>query len=300
MKIFRMLLLKDYVTLGNCVCGALSICFSILGLFTPRDLPWGFWFSSAFIFLGMAFDLADGWVARKLNQANEIGVQIDSLSDEITFVVAPGILVFSYFGIYWNPYTPPNPLFLIHMLLIIFGVCFLIACGTTRLAWFNVEDTEGYQGLPTPMTALMVVALYWNDLFARYNGLPGSDITGIYLYLNIFFLFFSLPVVLLFFLILFGFCNISDYLRYSDRIRKKTGFILPLIIITSAVGIFFGLTNFGIATINALNPAITLEFKVFSLFVHILVFLFICAGLGYIGLGFKTYLNQRKNQNSEK
>ncbi|MHC1590733.1 MAG: CDP-alcohol phosphatidyltransferase family protein [Candidatus Helarchaeales archaeon] len=295
MKILKMLLLKDYVTLGNCVCGALSICMTILGLFTPRELPWGFWLSSVFIFFGMTFDLADGWVARKLNQANEIGVQIDSLSDVITFVVAPAILIFAYFGIYWNE---PGPFFIINMFIIMIGVCFFVACGTTRLAWFNVEETIGYRGLPTPITALMLVSLYWNDLYSRYNGLPGSDITFLYGYLNQFFMLFSLPGVLLFFMILFGFCNISDHLRFSDKIRKKSGFIIPLVIIASAFGAIIGLINYFLSIANVIfsttSPAI-LEIKFFSMVVHLLILMFFSACLAFIGLGFKNYLRIRNN-----
>lgn len=299
MKIFKMLLLKDYVTLGNCVCGTLSICFSIIGLFSPRTEPWGFWVAAIFIYFGMMFDLADGWVARRLNQANEIGIQIDSLSDVITFAVAPAIFCFTYFGIYWNTWGMTDPRYFMHLGFVLAGSLVFVACGVIRLAWFNVEEPEGYQGLPTPMTALLVLLLYYNDVFNRYHIIAGSEIAPIYAAgLYNFFLFFNLPTTICILLIFFGFCNITDYIRFGQGIRKKTGIIIPLIIIVSILGIFFAMLDWVIFLLINQPGLLPVQLKFPSMLTHILLFVFFCAGFGLIGYGVKTYLGVRKEKKS--
>lgn len=93
------------------------------------------------------FDVLDGWVARITHTATRFGIEINSLSDVISFGVAPGFLVYTWslesFGrIGW------------------LGSFFLVACAALRLARFNVQmggaEKKHFTGLPTPAAALVI------------------------------------------------------------------------------------------------------------------------------------------------
>lgn len=99
------------------------------------------------IMIASIFDVLDGWVARLTHTATRFGIEIDSLSDVISFGVAPGILVYTWtlssFGrIGW------------------LGSFFLVACAALRLARFNVQmgsaEKKHFTGLPTPASALVI------------------------------------------------------------------------------------------------------------------------------------------------
>lgn len=93
-------------------------------------------YSVLFIFIAAFLDRYDGKVARKFNQESELGKQLDSMGDIISFGVAPALLMYE-------------------MTLMEFGAAGMfmaivyIACGALRLARFNVMDATGYfVGLP--------------------------------------------------------------------------------------------------------------------------------------------------------
>lgn len=99
------------------------------------------------IMIASVFDVLDGWVARLTHTATRFGIEIDSLSDVISFGVAPGILVYTWtlssFGkVGW------------------LGSFFLVACAALRLARFNVQmggaEKKHFTGLPTPAAALVI------------------------------------------------------------------------------------------------------------------------------------------------
>lgn len=97
------------------------------------------------------FDVLDGWVARITRTTTKFGIQIDSLTDVISFGVAPGILVYSWslraFSIGWISIGW-------------IASFFLVACAALRLARFNVqmgsEEKKHFTGLPTPAAAIVI------------------------------------------------------------------------------------------------------------------------------------------------
>ncbi|CAF0725804.1 unnamed protein product [Adineta steineri] len=124
------------LTLGNLTCGLFSLILAINGLHR---------FSAIFIFIAAAFDLFDGRVARALGITSDIGAQLDSLADVVSFGVAPAILA----------HTIQNWSFL----MVIAFVSFPLA-GAWRLARFNVHPTQGhFVGLPIPAAGLAVAFL---------------------------------------------------------------------------------------------------------------------------------------------
>jgi len=106
------------------------------------------------IFLAAMADRFDGAVARKFEIESELGKQLDSLCDLISFGVAPALLVYL---VALNELGPWG----------MFFTAFFIACGAFRLARFNVTPANGYFiGIPIPVTACILAffALFSNNL----------------------------------------------------------------------------------------------------------------------------------------
>jgi CDP-diacylglycerol--serine O-phosphatidyltransferase len=131
-------LLPNLITLSSMFSGFYSIIASF-----NSDYERAAWA----ILVASVFDVLDGWVARMTHTATRFGIEIDSLSDAISFGVAPGVLVYSWslqsFGkIGW------------------LGAFFMVACAALRLARFNVqmgsEEKKHFTGLPSPAAALMI------------------------------------------------------------------------------------------------------------------------------------------------
>jgi CDP-diacylglycerol--serine O-phosphatidyltransferase len=107
----------------------------------------------------MLFDMLDGSVARLMRQTSELGAQLDSLCDAISFGVAPAFLMLQFVTNELDRYGgidyPGRLLWTIGML--------YAMCAIMRLARFNVEtdedDTHGeFSGLPSPAAAGVVAA----------------------------------------------------------------------------------------------------------------------------------------------
>ena len=109
-----------------------------------------------FIVLGAIFDFFDGMVARLLKVSSPLGVQMDSLADDVTFGLAPAAVVFSFMR------NLPLPAFMLPVADIFPYYAFLIAVfSAVRLAKFNIDTRQKstFIGLPTPANALFWVSL---------------------------------------------------------------------------------------------------------------------------------------------
>jgi len=135
---------KDYITLCGAAFGFLAVVATVIG--TRSFIVLGF----VFVFCALITDMLDGYVARKTGTANEIGTQIDSLSDSLSFGVAPAILTFQSFrtgGVY-------------DIFIAIGCICFVIGA-FLRLARFNLSDNNAeYTGVPTPLTAICMLLFF--------------------------------------------------------------------------------------------------------------------------------------------
>lgn len=125
----------------NLLCGFLALTQVQEGAFVM---------SCWLIVLAGFFDLMDGMMARLTDADSPFGVQLDSLSDVVSFGVAPSFLVYAY------ALSASGPLGMI--------VAALPAlCGSVRLARYNVnkneDGKEGFEGLPIPGQAIAIVAL---------------------------------------------------------------------------------------------------------------------------------------------
>ena len=148
--------LPTLLTLCNAACGFGSITFSAkAAAWTARaDMDVNDLFlAGLLIFAAMVFDLLDGHVARLTKQTSDLGRQLDSLCDVISFGLAPALIVlkFSY-------HYHPRFLWVVALLYLI--------CVVLRLARFNVESetAEGdvhasFRGLPSPAAAGTIASL---------------------------------------------------------------------------------------------------------------------------------------------
>lgn len=130
--------LPNVLTICNIAMGLSSIITASLGNFTLAGL---------LIIIGAVFDRLDGHVARKYELTSEMGKQLDSLSDLITFGIAPSI---SLFLLSFTEYF---------VLGFILSVLF-VACGAYRLARYNILEFSGvYTGLPITIAGFLLALL---------------------------------------------------------------------------------------------------------------------------------------------
>lgn len=131
----------NLITLCNMSFGGAAIMATINELYS---------YSVLFIFIAAFLDRYDGKVARKFNQESELGKQLDSMGDIISFGVAPALLMYE-------------------VVITDFGVAGMamtvvyIVCGALRLARFNVMDATGYfVGLPiTAAGTLLTLSFFF-------------------------------------------------------------------------------------------------------------------------------------------
>lgn len=146
--------IKKHIPNAITCCNLFSGCIACVMAFKGD-----FHLAMAFIVLGAVFDFFDGMVARLLGVSSPMGVQIDSLADDITFGIAPATIVFSFMQT-----KLLYPLYLSSVLCVLPYVAFLIAVFSAyRLAKFNIDtrQTSTFIGLPTPANAL-----FWSSLIA--------------------------------------------------------------------------------------------------------------------------------------
>lgn len=163
--------IPNIFTLLNLFFGCLAIV-SILqnGIsiqFTPLgdqfiDLPESIWMASLFIGLAALIDFLDGFVARALGASSELGKQLDSLADVVSFGVAPGMILYQFLRLAWAK-EPAG----IDVSWWVLAPAFVLPCAAAyRLATFNLDNRQqyGFIGMPTPAVGLMVASfplIYW-------------------------------------------------------------------------------------------------------------------------------------------
>jgi CDP-diacylglycerol---serine O-phosphatidyltransferase len=141
----------DFFTLGNASSGTIAI-FLCLN-FIAEGRTQFFWIAFVLLFIALACDIFDGYWARRSKRQSVLGADLDSLSDIISFGVAPAVLGFTL-GMRggWDMAI----------------LAYFVVCGISRLARFNVTAealSEGtgkvkyFEGTPIPTSILIVVLL---------------------------------------------------------------------------------------------------------------------------------------------
>jgi CDP-diacylglycerol--serine O-phosphatidyltransferase len=158
--------LADFFTLGNAACGVGAVFLAMLFL-ASGDLT-HFYLSAALAPAAFAFDVLDGRIARARHQHSALGRELDSLSDVISFGVAPAALGFAA-GLQggWDAAA------------LVYFVC----CGVSRLARYNVtaESLSGasgkvayFEGTPIPTSVVLTGLL----ALAAWQGRIGDALWG--------------------------------------------------------------------------------------------------------------------------
>ncbi|MCX6293616.1 MAG: CDP-diacylglycerol--serine O-phosphatidyltransferase [Sphingobacteriales bacterium] len=126
------------------------------------DIPEKIWMASLFIGLAGVIDFLDGFVARLLNASSEMGKQLDSLADVVSFGVAPSMIVYQFLRRSFAAAEGG-----IEVSLILLMPAFIIAMAAAyRLAKFNLDTTQSkvFKGMPTPAVGLFIASfplIYW-------------------------------------------------------------------------------------------------------------------------------------------
>lgn len=224
--------IANLLTSMNLICGMLSILFCFSGQLD---------FAVYAIFLGALFDFADGFVARKFNLISDLGKQLDSLSDLVTFGIAPGFLMFfmiilgvdsstlieassknqTFYEYYviqefftWvnaTFYDIPNK-FDASIKYLPFMACFIPFFALFRLAKFNIDkqQTKNFIGFPTPLTAIIF------SFFPLYFAINMESWSKELEMIHVIFDCYTLAVIVL----LFSSCMLMPFPLMSLKIQK--------------------------------------------------------------------------------
>lgn len=145
----RLFTVPNMLTLANLLAGAAAVVATL----QYHAYETAFWL----IIAAAVCDFLDGFAARLLRQVSPLGVQLDSLADDISFGLAPSIVMFDIYAHSSSLFNFPAEV----MEPLKYGVLIIAAFSALRLAKFNIDATQTseFTGLPTPANALMLMSL---------------------------------------------------------------------------------------------------------------------------------------------
>lgn len=141
--------LANAITLGNLFSGCVGAIHLILGDYQTTSIC---------LILSLILDFFDGFVARALKSNSNLGVQLDSLADMVSFGLVPGLTMFKIlepFGNNLSGFTLPFEVKYFGLLITLFSCL--------RLAIFNLDEDQKYyfKGLNTPSNTILIFGLYY-------------------------------------------------------------------------------------------------------------------------------------------
>lgn len=238
MQIRLSYLLPNMVTTAALCCGFYAVLSSSDGRFH---------YAAVLIFIAMIFDGLDGRVARLTGAESEFGVQYDSLSDLISFGVAPAMAMYQW-SLHLTSTISNVPSRLGWLAAFIY-----VACTAFRLARFNVFagkiDKAFFMGLPSPAAAGVIAGFVW--LGTRFQWAPRTMV-----------------IICTILLILCGLAMISN-IRYfsfktmkSDKRKVPFWLVIVLGIVLGSILIEPALMLFILFLLYALHGPVLLFFKI--------------------------------------
>lgn len=162
----KFIAISDVMSLLNMSCGFLSIVSAL-----NHNLE----LAALLMIFAIMFDSVDGWVARKTERNDTLGFgkNIDSLSDVVSFGVAPAVFVYSTMN------TTPAIIQQIGTIVSLF----IVICGVLRLTRYNVIadklDTKDFIGFPIPGIAFIIATLYLSGIYNAYLALILSIVVSL-------------------------------------------------------------------------------------------------------------------------
>ena len=164
--------IPNLFTLLNLLFGCIAIVYTLQnGIVITADaegallldIPEKIWMASLFIVLAAVVDFLDGFVARLFNASSEMGKQLDSLADVVSFGVAPGIIIYQFLRLSFAQEEGGVNTSVLWLL-----PAFVLPCAAAwRLAKFNLDNSQSFsfKGMPVPAVGIFVASLpliYWN------------------------------------------------------------------------------------------------------------------------------------------
>jgi len=145
--------LADWFTLANAICG-MGALFAMLSYLQTTEIR-HIYYAGALVFAALVFDVLDGRIARWRRVTSGIGRELDSLSDVISFGVAPAVIGYGcgMQGFYDR-----------------IILAYFVGCGVSRLARYNVtadalseggDKVKYFEGTPIPTSLVLVLLMVW-------------------------------------------------------------------------------------------------------------------------------------------
>ncbi|MDX9966128.1 MAG: CDP-alcohol phosphatidyltransferase family protein [Sulfuricurvum sp.] len=149
--------LANLFTMANITCGLLATYFVTQHQFV---------YAVILAWMGGAFDIFDGKIARKYALSNEFGVQLDSFADFLSFVLVPTFFIFE--GVYAQLSGFP-------LILASIASIYYVISGLRRLIQFNINTDAGevskyFTGVPTPLGAILLWLVWLGSGFIGWMG----------------------------------------------------------------------------------------------------------------------------------
>ena len=187
----------------------------------PEKLTW-----AAFCIIGAAIiDFLDGFLARAMKATSTMGKQLDSLSDVVSFGVAPGVIIYQFLRLGFAREENGLDISIVWLL-----PAFIISLAAAyRLAKFNLDESQSiiFKGLPVPAVGLLIASF---PLILHFNTITWVN----NLLINKWFLYVS--IVVLSFLMISNIPMMS--LKFSDRSIKNNRSKIILLVIAIIAAIF--------------------------------------------------------------
>lgn len=268
MRIFRKIKIADLFTFGNGITGFLAMLSFREGGWGQRMVSEELFFLPGIILivLGMVLDGIDGEVARwekkKFGVKNRIGHYLDSISDTITFCLAPAYLLYTVYAYPWKGLSAAE--WTVNILIVTAAVMVALF-GVLRLARFvsSQHKLDLFFGLPTPANAFIICVLSF-----LFHPKPGTAESSYW--------FITIPIA-----IVMSFLMISDYKypKIFGRVRIIFGGLIFFFVTSLTLRVFnikvwknltdaevFGLNLFavmalGVALFYAFGMPIIMELK---------------------------------------
>lgn len=164
-------IIPNTLTIINLLAGILAIVFVFEG--APK-------LSVILLLIAAVADLLDGLFAKLLNATSEFGKQLDSLSDLVSFGVAPSVFMYSMMK---ESINAINPDFIIQSPIItalfVYGTFLIAVFAALRLARFNIDTRKSsdFRGLPVPASTLIVIAVWLAFKQTDSDGIPHQVLT---------------------------------------------------------------------------------------------------------------------------
>jgi len=197
--------IKQYIpntlTTFNLLSGLISLTLTFEGNYV---------YASFFIFIAAVFDFLDGNAARLLKAYSELGKQLDSLADVVSFGVAPGIMIFRMM----SDQCAGSSNALEQMHITPYFAMLIPVCSALRLAKFNIDLRQevNFIGLPTPASAIFFASIP----LVLYT----QPVLFSLIHLDFLITFFSNTRILTILAVFFSYLLISEFKIFSMKFKS--------------------------------------------------------------------------------